>query len=255
MELPSGLADAEARLTENGAISTVTAAIDEHSDAHTLVVTPDSPDVAMSAYDGTKDEAHAAVIDTVVKLAFARADFHCTLCSASYQPILRPVMLVGVSGPSCSGKSTVAAQLTAQLGSPLLPINADNYFDTARMKQCKGEWSHATDYELPSSVAWDILLDDLHRLASVLSRAAYVPEQLHLACPAKWALASNVVAHEQAGCMLTSAPIILVVEGFLLFACQALTELCAERFFLVGAASQASFPIDANFQQPLQDST
>ena len=91
---------------------------------------------------------------------------------------------------------------------------------------------HALDYEHPGGVAWDILLDDLHRLTSVLSRAACVPEQLHLARPAKWALASNAVAHEQAGCMLTGAPVVLVVEGFLLFACQALAKLCAERFFL-----------------------
>ena len=182
--------------------------------------------------------AEDAACDAIVSLVRQRQEFHRLRdapfgCGPSLAPALRQVFFVGVSGPSCSGKSTIAASLASNLRLPALPVCLDNYFDTSRMGPCRPpEFAHLLDYEHPSGLSWEVLLDDLHRIRYSLSRATHLPQHFYLGCSAVFALATDIVADGARGLALGPGPVAIVLEGFLMFARKDVADLCAARVFV-----------------------
>eukprot|EP00928_Gymnodinium_smaydae_P021809 TRINITY_DN18539_c0_g1_i1.p1 TRINITY_DN18539_c0_g1~~TRINITY_DN18539_c0_g1_i1.p1 ORF type:complete len:376 (-),score=88.82 TRINITY_DN18539_c0_g1_i1:144-1271(-) len=200
-----------------------------------LVVTPRSFGLLSERLRGER-EAASALASLVTHVAAFRAAETCASDeapdAAALPPPRRKVLLVGVSGPSCSGKSTVAKELARLVRSPVASVHADNYFDTALMQSSPAPFEALLDYEQPSGIAWPILLQDLRRMASTLARAERVPEELRLSCSAWFSLAPDAVAPDMRGAALGPEPVVIVVEGFLLYACKELSDLCSLRFFL-----------------------
>uniref|UniRef100_A0A7S4S5T4 Phosphoribulokinase/uridine kinase domain-containing protein n=1 Tax=Alexandrium monilatum TaxID=311494 RepID=A0A7S4S5T4_9DINO len=127
---------------------------------------------------------------------------------------LRRVLLVGVGGPSCSGKSTLAGKIAERLGSPLQPVQLDWYFVPSRMPK-DPRWGR--NWETPEGVDFFRLGEDLHWLVESLRRVDRVPERLKLSPPCCHG-GVDLVREGWAGLQLGIAePMVVVAEGFLMF--------------------------------------
>jgi len=73
-----------------------------------------------------------------------------------------PPKVIGLAGPSCAGKGTVAAALAAALGSPCLHLCMDSfYLDLAEMR---GVFGAEPNWDHPDSLDWPLLLRAVGRL-------------------------------------------------------------------------------------------
>ena len=119
----------------------------------------------------------------------------------------RQVRVIGIGGPSCSGKSTLAMQLAKQLRSPLVPLCADWYFKPVkafdRCASCKSCW------ELPTSVNSELLVRELHKLMETLRTSG----EVELTTMRR---TFNATA-EGAELLEADEPVYVVLEGFVLF--------------------------------------
>eukprot|EP00416_Gambierdiscus_australes_P022832 CAMPEP_0171062570 /NCGR_PEP_ID=MMETSP0766_2-20121228/5124_1 /TAXON_ID=439317 /ORGANISM="Gambierdiscus australes, Strain CAWD 149" /LENGTH=230 /DNA_ID=CAMNT_0011518369 /DNA_START=73 /DNA_END=765 /DNA_ORIENTATION=- len=130
----------------------------------------------------------------------------------------RRVLFIGLCGPSCAGKSTLAVELARRLDSPLRPVPLDAYFVPSRMPFDK--WG--LNWETPEGVDFVSLREDLQMLAATLQESKEVPEEL---CIRGWGVGGgNFVRKGCAGRRLQS-PVVLLAEGFLLFHDEALSRL------------------------------
>lgn len=132
------------------------------------------------------------------------------------------VFFIGIGGPSCSGKSTLAARLAVALNSPLNPVSLDGYFMPQRMPTHP---VHGMNWETPEGVDFPTLLQDLHLIERTLSSTEAVPGSLVIkANPHRGG--GNIVRNGMANCLLEpGAPVVVVVEGFLLFYDTAISQM------------------------------
>lgn len=129
-------------------------------------------------------------------------------------PASRRVYFIGIGGPSCGGKTTLARALAARLNSPLNPVPLDGYFVPSRLKRHP---EFGLNWEVPDALDFPALLEDLHLIESALSTTEAVPERLVIkADPARGG--GNVVRNGMANRQLAPGePVVVVAEGFLLF--------------------------------------
>ena len=137
----------------------------------------------------------------------------------------REVRVLGICGASCTGKSTLAPQLAAELHSPVVALCADWYFKPFReFQRC----THTQNcWELTSSVDMDALTDDLRELTAALAVAAVgqVPPGLSFG-------GRPVVNRADSPALLSSAPVHVVLEGHRLFDHPALCALLHKGIWL-----------------------
>jgi uridine kinase len=126
----------------------------------------------------------------------------------------RRVFFVGISGPSCAGKSKLATSLAAQLKSPVNPIPLDGYFVPARMTSHP---KYGQNWETPEGLDFQSLLDDIHLVERILSSAEVVPDKLVIKAAASRGGGDIIRKGVARTPLLGSQPIVVVVEGFLLF--------------------------------------
>lgn len=120
------------------------------------------------------------------------------------------VLLVGVGGPSGTGKSSLASLLAEALQSPVEPITMDSYFMPWQMPHVPG---FGKNWELPENIDLPSFQKDLLRVLGTLSHCSEVPRTLQVTRSGE-----NIVRREFAGRPLRSdAPVFVIVEGFLLF--------------------------------------
>ena len=121
----------------------------------------------------------------------------------------RRLFLVGISGPSGVGKSTLADQLSLKLLSPFLPLSLESFMHPGKRmpKHSNGQMN----WETPDGVDFESLRLSLLRLKEVIASQRSLPEKL-LLCSSKVKLRRPFPVEE-------SLPddLVIVVEGFLLF--------------------------------------
>lgn len=160
----------------------------------------------------------------------------------------RAVHVVGICGASASGKSVLAKSLVELLDAPVVALSADWYFHKRRAacRKCPSCWEQA------SSVDSEGLARDLSELCTALASAPPGPVPALTfghSTHGVWGISKNRLAQiTRPDATLTHAPVVVVVEGFLLFSdldvCEKLHagiwlavedgELLARRRFLRG---------------------
>jgi uridine kinase len=118
------------------------------------------------------------------------------------------VTLVGIAGPSCAGKSTVTENLKNRV--PFSPVPLDHFF-----RSTPAGFAHGfANWEIAESLMLDHLADCL--LGLKRGESVLIPR-------APWT--------EDFSLQVDPAPLVLV-EGFLLFACDTIRELLDCRIFI-----------------------
>ena len=148
---------------------------------------------------------------------------------------LREVRIVGICGASATGKSELANRLVEALQSPVNALSADWYFCKPRnIKPCR---KCPQCWEQVSSVNLDGLALDLGKLTNALATAPSgpVPEisfghSAHNVCGIS---GKNPARIDRAGVTLTHEPVVVVVDGFLLFANPSVCEMLHAGIFLL----------------------
>ena len=143
----------------------------------------------------------------------------------------REVLFIGVSGPTGSGKSTVAAALAKHFDSPLRPIGADFFFKFpgSRGFGCCPKHPFHTCSEHPDSVDHASLLKELQTVKEMFETSPVIPEVV-----IRGKKTMNVKSKEGSniGKEFGKSPVVVVVEGFLLFADKNLTAFLDYCLFL-----------------------
>lgn len=129
---------------------------------------------------------------------------------------VRSVVLIGIAGPSGSGKSTVAERLSVTLASPLKPIQADWFFAPRMMPR---DPKFGQNWETPQGLDFLGLREELTRIKATLSKATTIPQELR--CGPFPIVREGLVGQP----MDAEAPVVIVVEGFLLFFDQVLCSM------------------------------
>jgi len=173
---------------------------DETTDFVERVETTDCPDPAEETTDAPYDDTDYGAGD----------------------PGDRCVFMIGIGGPSCSGKSTLAKRLSAALNSPLNPVPLDGYFMPDRMPRHP---EFGINWETPEGLDFETLLKDLHLIERTLSSTEAVPSSLVIkANPGSGG--GDMIRSGMANRRLEpGAPVVIVVEGFLLFYDTAISQM------------------------------
>jgi hypothetical protein len=104
------------------------------------------------------------------------------------------------------------------------------------MHPAAAPWDDALDYERSSGLSWAVLVSELHRLVEMLRHTQDMPAEILLAASGFFALGTSVAppAAEERGerPLLGAEPVVLVLEGFLLFACAQVAAVCDKRLLL-----------------------
>lgn len=137
-------------------------------------------------------------------------------------PSSHRVFMIGIGGPSCSGKSTLAQRLVAALNSPLKPIPLDGYFVPSRMPR---DPQFGLNWETPGGLDFKTLVEDLQLIEEKLSSTEVVPSSLVIkADPSRGG--GEMIRNGMANCKLEAgAPLVVIVEGFLLFYDMAVSQM------------------------------
>lgn len=129
-------------------------------------------------------------------------------------PGSRRVYFIGIAGPSGSGKTSLAKRLTGALNSPLNAMSMDVYFAPDKMPVHP---QHGTNWETPQGVDFQALLQDLHSIETTMSSTEVVPNSLLMKSSPSTG-GGDIVRSGMGGRPLApGAPVIVIVEGFLLF--------------------------------------
>eukprot|EP00929_Paragymnodinium_shiwhaense_P098231 TRINITY_DN59746_c0_g1_i2.p1 TRINITY_DN59746_c0_g1~~TRINITY_DN59746_c0_g1_i2.p1 ORF type:complete len:366 (+),score=10.42 TRINITY_DN59746_c0_g1_i2:96-1193(+) len=141
---------------------------------------------------------------------------------------LRSVFIIGIAGPSGSGKSTVANKIAKALWSPIKPISLDWYLEPKWMPRDR---KHGKNWETPRGCDFDFLRRDLQRMQEVFGKAQQVPSEVPVSREGQ-----DIVRHDKdvkmAGQWLDDRPVVIVVEGFLVFYDEALAGMMHAQIWL-----------------------
>jgi nicotinamide/nicotinate riboside kinase len=129
-------------------------------------------------------------------------------------PASRRVFFIGIGGPSCSGKTTLANRLAKALNSPLNPVPCDGYFVPSRMPRHP---QYGINWETPEGIDFETLQQDMDHIEKALSCTEAVPSSLVIkAHPSRGG--GDMVRSGMANRKLDpGAPVVVLIEGFLLF--------------------------------------
>ena len=144
----------------------------------------------------------------------------------------RQVFFVGVCGPTGSGKSTLAEALAQEVASPIHPIGADMFFKfpgSSDFGSCPQRRFHNC-WEHPDSVDHALLLKRLKRIKQQFATATITPEIVLKGPRGERKL--NVKKGIDIDKQLGKDPVVILVEGFLLFADKNLTTFLDYHLFL-----------------------
>lgn len=140
------------------------------------------------------------------------AENEALTCPSAVDGPRNRVILVGVAGPSGSGKTTLARAMVSALDSPVTPLGMDWYLEPKRMPR---DPKFGKNWETPEAVDFDRLRKELSEMRATLEAATKVPEEL--VAGAQGPGCGNIIAKGHAGRPLGPDPIVVVIEGFLLF--------------------------------------
>lgn len=129
-------------------------------------------------------------------------------------PSSHRVFFIGIAGPSCSGKTTLATRLCAALNSPLNPVPLDGYFVPSRMPRHP---KYGQNWETPEGLDFPALLQDLHLIEGTLSSTEAVPSSLTIKAAPNRGGGQMIRKGMENRKLEPGAPVVVIVEGFLLF--------------------------------------
>eukprot|EP00929_Paragymnodinium_shiwhaense_P041407 TRINITY_DN21501_c0_g1_i1.p1 TRINITY_DN21501_c0_g1~~TRINITY_DN21501_c0_g1_i1.p1 ORF type:complete len:302 (-),score=62.28 TRINITY_DN21501_c0_g1_i1:149-925(-) len=126
----------------------------------------------------------------------------------------RRVYIVGVCGPSCGGKSTLARKLGDMLDSPAHPVPLDAYFQLEHIHE---DPNFGKNWERPQGVDFERLRTDIEAMAQTLATASTMPSVLlDVDDPRQGHV--HILRDEWQGRDLSDMDqVVLLAEGFLLF--------------------------------------
>ena len=153
----------------------------------------------------------------------------------------RIVCAIGISGPSGAGKSTLARALCDQFDSPIMPVQLDWYTKHVRLDSDALQLAATGDTDasqlaatgsaektgVPRNVDYNGLMQTVAHIKAVLSTIKALPKS--------WVLKvgkSEIKILRKPEIQLTAAPIIVLVEGYLLFCDATLLPLMQLHFWL-----------------------
>ena len=134
----------------------------------------------------------------------------------------RTVIVIGVLGPSGTGKSSLCQRLSRTLNSPFEPISTDWYLRKPReLPQCihrasiaSMQWNQERCYELPCCYDLNGLHDELLKFVNHVAQCKKADlHPYYLRTPRR-----RRKRLQPAGVLLDNVPTYLIVEGFILFA-------------------------------------
>lgn len=141
-----------------------------------------------------------------------------------------PWLIIGLSGVTCGGKTTLAAELN-KLFPKSRVINQDEYFlPVTDPRHTKVEGLNAINFELLTSLDMEKMLEDIKsivgdRLIPNINRKKYLAEY----CAATMSRAElQRLANQK---MKTSSMNILIVEGFSILNFKPIEELCDLKYY------------------------
>lgn len=126
----------------------------------------------------------------------------------------RRVYIIGICGPSCGGKSTLARALGELLHSPADPIPLDAYFMEDRLPV---DENLGTNWETPQGVNFEKLRNDIESVAENLATASRMPRELLVVRDPRHGKGDILHDSWKDHDLSTNDEIFLLAEGFLLF--------------------------------------
>lgn len=146
----------------------------------------------------------------------------------------RRVCVLGIAGASGSGKTTLARALADHFHSPLRPLSGDYFFDTAKMP-CHPTWG--LDWETPAGFDSALLAGEIRRVVELLATSESVPGRVLIECRERGGARSSSMNVARPRPPAVEAgdkadPLVIVVEGFLLFHDPELAGACTCRVWL-----------------------
>ena len=148
----------------------------------------------------------------------------------------RPVIVVGVLGPSGTGKSSLCQRLSRNLNSPFEPLQTDWYARKPQeLPQCihrssipSMQWNQEHCYELPCCYDMNGLHDEMLKLVSHMAQCDKADlHPYYLRTPKR-----RQRRLQSAGELRDHEPAYLIVEGFILFAEPAIVQQLNELVWL-----------------------
>jgi uridine kinase len=105
-------------------------------------------------------------------------------------------------------------------------LSSDSFFDASRMPL---DEDGMRNWELPQGVAYDLLLLRVQELKTILETAEAVPPVLQIQTTRGWI---EIMAPHLQGGELLDSPVVIFIEGFLLFAEKEAAQMCDERIWI-----------------------
>jgi len=119
-------------------------------------------------------------------------------------------------------------RIAKEFNSPVRPISLDWYLEPKWMPR---DPVHGKNWETPAGCDFGLLARDLQRLQDVFRKAEQVPAELQVSADGQ-----DIIVHEKtwdmAGEWLSEKPVVIVVEGFLLFYSRELTAMMHAQLWL-----------------------
>lgn len=172
------------------------------------------------------------------------------------------MVLVGIGGPSGCGKTTLTRELVDRLETPLGSICADNFFDHTQapmeMRQVWGSKKEKLERNLedPEAVDAKLLVSELYRVGQCLAEEEYTPKKVSLQTPLDSGVNLTRKGHARPGSALGSDPLVLLVEGFLLYHNPEVAGACTLRLWIdidCGTAMRRRYQRDGDPECEMDD--
>lgn len=130
-------------------------------------------------------------------------------------------IVVGISGATCSGKSTLAHKLHATFHQSVIICQDDYFFPLDSPSHVKVEALGHLNWEIMTALDMSTMRSDVHKILSQDPSCVVLPPKAK----------RSEEKISQIG-MQRNSPFLLILEGFLLFNDQTLSNLCDLRYYL-----------------------